>query len=83
MIALLGLLDLDGLQAISVQQVAGKLCSGAGISVLGLRVPGQDSLHPDAGQEYDAENDEAEEKQVHMRLYYAKYIRSSDGLTMV
>ncbi len=71
-IAFLGFLDFDRLHAVLVQQMTGKLGAGAGITVRGLRVPGQDMLYPDAGQEDDAENNQAEEEQGHILSFYAK-----------
>jgi len=37
-------------------------------------------LYPDAGQENHAENHQAENKQIHIRSFYAKYMHPRRGL---
>ena len=67
-IALVGRFDIDRLQTVLVEQVAGELRTGSGIAIGWYAVTFQDALHPDARAENDDENQQDENGDNHQGL---------------
>ena len=64
-ITLIACFDFDRLQAVFVEQVAGKLGAGPGIAVGGQAVALEYPLHPDAGAENDHQDQHYEDGKNH------------------
>jgi len=67
-IALVGRFDVDRLQAVPVEQVAGELGPGSGIAIGWHAVAFENALHPDTRAENDYENQQDENGDDHLDL---------------
>ncbi len=64
-IPLVRLFHLHAVHAVTIEQVPGQLGAGTRIAVVRSGITGQHPLDPDAGQEDDGHDDEAEDRKRH------------------